>query len=938
MKKQNESKQGKFRMWKSGKSWLYAGVLFLVVGGSTGAVMAQSGSLKLFNAPARTLPAPPTSGMVNYEYSGTGTVQWSNGYDTSANFMKINEATTFCLDPFTDVFNGANATQAGQNEAAYKQWNAMTEYQRHLINNITYIGEVNNAAADKNINLATQFALWLVEAGQNSVSGLLPTVTEIDTSQLNNIVDDHKITGLESTGADLDQVIQHATVILKQAVASAKSPEFTPDPLTVIAGSSAISTDKSGVLAGGAGGYGTPFDIIRSTAGLSAERKENSLEVSATPEAIGQNGKVDVFNNPSDFIPHYIYGTINPDSSVGQTLFATTAPARLEGQLNVNTIGLGQATLLKEDSDTESTETQGAAYLENSEWGLFYKSDNKPVLWKDGHKGYPITSTSGEKVSDDNVTLRMTDVKKGVGVKNLDFSKDVYWQETKAPEGYELSTKKYDVHFDKDDKFDKETSNYIEEATAIDRVASFSFMFEKAQDINGSLTGLNGAEFTATPQEGTLGNPIKVTSKSGTDSNGFMVNGLTVFDGAANLEAGNPSKAGLAIGSYLIEETKTPDGLQPIHPFLVTFTTNKDDEGNITSYTAEFKDTITGQIISTNDVPVDNLTDNNILFKLNMGMFTDKPIETLKPTLVSQATDQTDGDKLLGVGDAQINDKVMATGLEAETTYTLESQPVSKADGKPLKDTDGKPSLMTQEVTTDKEGNFTIDVISKTLDTTGLQEKAITLLTKVKDKAGKVVVEDQNYKNNPTETVEVDKAEGRTQVQDKEITPETTTVTDKFFYEGLVKGNTYTVKITQAYDHDLKKVIAVDGSLIFKATDSESTVDVPVKIDTKKYEGHTITFYEDTYVGEKPSDKDKAIISNHNKEDVNETLTIKANKKAEKPVTSKAETPKETPKGILPSTGEEKALWTFAGLSMVLIALAIVQREKIKGLFNKKQK
>ncbi|WP_285124264.1 hypothetical protein, partial [Lactococcus petauri] len=78
---------------------------------------------------------------------------------------------------------------------------------------------------------------WLVEAGQNEVLGLLPKVSEVDTSKLNNVVGGHKITGLESTGADINKVIEHATVILKQAVASSKNPDFNPNPLTVIAGS-----------------------------------------------------------------------------------------------------------------------------------------------------------------------------------------------------------------------------------------------------------------------------------------------------------------------------------------------------------------------------------------------------------------------------------------------------------------------------------------------------------------------------------------------------------------------------------------------------------------------------------------------------------------------------------------------------------------------------
>lgn len=44
----------------------------------------------------------------------------------------------------------------------------------------------------------------------------------------------------------------------------------------------------------------------------------------------------------------------------------------------------------------------------------------------------------------------------------------------------------------------------------------------------------------------------------------------------------------------------------------------------------------------------------------------------------------------------------------------------------------------------------------------------------------------------------------------------------------------------------------------------------------------------------------------------------------------------EKSKDVLPKTGEEKALWSFAGLGMLLVALAVWQREKIKSLFNKK--
>ncbi|MBL3717307.1 VaFE repeat-containing surface-anchored protein, partial [Lactococcus garvieae] len=139
------------------------------------------------------------------------------------------------------------------------------------------------------------------------------------------------------------------------------------------------------------------------------------------------------------------------------------------------------------------------------------------------------------------------------------------------------------------------------------------------------------------------------------------------------------------------------------------------------------------------------------------------------------------------------------------------------------------------------------------------QDKEYTVTELVTDEKGNKVVEENDYKNNPSQSVKVAKADGHTEVQDKEISPSSTVVKDKFFYEGLVKGDTYTVKISQAYDHDLKKVIDVDGTLTFKATDTKGVVEVPVKVDATKYAGHKITFYEDAWHGDKPKDKEEPL-------------------------------------------------------------------------------
>ncbi|MBL3717052.1 hypothetical protein GHK52_09615, partial [Lactococcus garvieae] len=121
-----EEKQTGFRCHKKGKHFVTSALLVVTVSGVV-AGLVQADVLNAKHSPSVSLPE---KGGVNYKFTGTGTVKWSNGHDTSANFMQVNGVTTFCLEPFTDVFNGALATRAGQNEAVYKLWQSMTEYQR----------------------------------------------------------------------------------------------------------------------------------------------------------------------------------------------------------------------------------------------------------------------------------------------------------------------------------------------------------------------------------------------------------------------------------------------------------------------------------------------------------------------------------------------------------------------------------------------------------------------------------------------------------------------------------------------------------------------------------------------------------------------------------------------------------------------------------------
>ncbi|MGI1837775.1 hypothetical protein ACRPK2_10710, partial [Lactococcus garvieae] len=209
-------------------------------------------------------------------------------------------------------------------------------------------------------------------------------------------------------------------------------------------------------------------------------------------------------------------------------------------EVKTQDIPLGATTLTKVDADTQSPETQGKATLKGVTFGLFHEN-GKAVEWAEGltdktpdsTENLPITPTFGTKADDKKVEVTVDDAGK-VGVKHLPLkekNKAFYWQETRTSPGYAKSTKKYPVVFNEQSQVDVTTHDFLDKETASNNVNVFSFMFEKAQDVKGSLTGLNGAEFTLTPQKGTKGHPIKAVSGPVTDSHGYTVNGITLFDG-----------------------------------------------------------------------------------------------------------------------------------------------------------------------------------------------------------------------------------------------------------------------------------------------------------------------------------------------------------------------------------------------------------------------
>ncbi|AYG01313.1 LPXTG cell wall anchor domain-containing protein [Lactococcus allomyrinae] len=526
-----------------------------------------------------------------------------------------------------------NTTQA-QLDSTNTILNALSDEQIAVINNVDYLAQKDGSLL---AYAQAQHATYLLldEAG----------VSENQTKDL--IVKDNTLLH------DADAIKNGANTLINEAKKMRELPSFNGTTIQLIQGVEKTVTDTKGVLPN--------FPYLKNNMeGLTETVSGNDLKLKA--DITSKHGLISnalqFQNKPLSTLdlPYFVYSTDGDSTGkLSQSVIASQDPSKANASLSVNIIGLGETTLLKHDADTNSTETQGEAQLVGSVWGLYKAGTDTLVNYSDGQDGYPVTVTSGDKTDDKTVKLKMTDLTKGVGVKNLDNSKDYEWGELVAPEGYELSTKRYPVSFDENDKFNSSTSNYTDNVTATDKVLDFSFGFIKAQDVNGSLTGLNGRTFRYTPTDGTKGDPIEVTSGASEDSNGVTNNGQVTF----------PK---ITFGDGILEELpQEGDKLQLINPISIITTTNKDKDDNITGYTVTFTDTVTKQVITTLDVSLDKVTDNSTMFKVNLGTLVDKPVTPVVPTIKTKAH-TADGDQTIQKveisKETPVYDKVMMTNAE----------------------------------------------------------------------------------------------------------------------------------------------------------------------------------------------------------------------------------------------------------------------------------
>ncbi|CAK1229347.1 Clumping factor A-related surface protein [Fructobacillus fructosus] len=249
---------------------------------------------------------------------------------------------------------------------------------------------------------------------------------------------------------------------------------------------------------------------------------------------------------------------------LGQTVALVADLAR-----DTNQEVTGSTSVIKQDKQT-GDKTQGRATFAGAEYTL-YHADGTPVKWNE--EGQPVPEvTVGKKVSRENVTLRIDEDLNQAGVKHLALG-DYYWQETKAPEGYQKDKEQYKFSISYQDEYTPVVTN---EETSKEQVINFSFDgFKYTQSPSGkSQSGYDGIQLSLIPINGTKGEKQTVTTH--TDANGY--DGYYKFDN-------------ISYGDYELWEENAPEGYQHIDPLYVHIELNADKTAYVFTVTEKGQST-----------------------------------------------------------------------------------------------------------------------------------------------------------------------------------------------------------------------------------------------------------------------------------------------------------------------------------------------------------
>lgn len=250
--------------------------------------------------------------------------------------------------------------------------------------------------------------------------------------------------------------------------------------------------------------------------------------------------------------------------SAGQTVEISAVDTRVKGKITVE----------KQDVDTEEFLPQGDAQLAGAVYGLYARADiqnpdGTGVLYEAGSLIAQQTFGENGEIVFENLYLG-----------------EMYIKEITAPEGYLLDETEYDVTLSYEgqevevvtaaetvtEQVMKQAFQIIKisedgEQTETDLVAGAEFtvylISELSQVKNGTLQPSNGSAFTA---EDFTAYDFSEEDPAVTYENGEAVEvPVLVTD-----ESGYAKSVELPYGQYVVVETKTPENLKQVNPFIVT--------------------------------------------------------------------------------------------------------------------------------------------------------------------------------------------------------------------------------------------------------------------------------------------------------------------------------------------------------------------------------
>ncbi|HJF94630.1 MAG TPA: hypothetical protein K8V82_07545 [Lachnoclostridium phocaeense] len=250
--------------------------------------------------------------------------------------------------------------------------------------------------------------------------------------------------------------------------------------------------------------------------------------------------------------------------SAGQTVEVSAVDTRVKGKITVE----------KQDAGTKAFLPQGDARLTGAVYGLYARTDiqnpdGTGVLYEAGSLIAQQTFGESGKIVFENLYLG-----------------EMYIKEITAPEGYLLDETEYDMTLSYEGQ---ETAVVVATVTVTEQVKKQAFQIIKISE-DGEQTETDlvaGAEFTvylisdlSRVKDGTL-KPSNGTSYTAED---FIAYDFTEETPAVTYENGEAvevpvlvtDKSGYAksvelpYGQYVVAETKTPENLKQVHPFIVT--------------------------------------------------------------------------------------------------------------------------------------------------------------------------------------------------------------------------------------------------------------------------------------------------------------------------------------------------------------------------------